>query len=79
MKKAWWPSRVYEAWPWIAIAAGVTFATFAFAASLRARGDWTFLGALAFLAGCGLVVYGGVVLQIRRDYRKRSKWHRENS
>lgn len=77
MKKTWWPTRVYEARPWIAIAAGTLLATSA--AHGHARGEWTFLGALVFLSGCGLVVYGAVVLQIRRDYRKRSKWYRENS
>lgn len=79
MKRAWWPSGIYEAWPWIAIACGSACASLAFAASSPARGEWTLLGVSGFLVGCGLVVYGGVVLQTRRDYRKRSKWHRENS
>lgn len=79
MTKPWWPSRVYEARPWIAIAIGVLSATLAFGSSVPARGEWTLVGVIAFLVGCGLVVYGGVVLQIRREYRKRSKWHRENS
>lgn len=79
MKRAWWPSRVYEARPWIAIAIGLALAGLAFQASMGAQGAWTFGAAIAFLTGCGLVVYGGVVLQIRRDYRKRSKWYRENS
>ena len=79
MKKAWWPSNVYEAWPWIAMATGATAASLAFWSTLRSRGEWSFAGVLVFLAGCTLFVYGGYVLQLRRDYRKRSKWHRENS
>lgn len=79
MKKAWWPSRAYEFRPWIAMAVGVVVASLAFLQSGGARHEWTFASALVFLAGCGLVVYGGVVLQLRREYRKRSKWYRENS
>lgn len=78
MKRAWWPSQVYEARPWIALAIGVALATIAFFQSAGARHEWTFASALLFLAGCGLAVYGGVVLQLRREYRKRSKWYREN-
>lgn len=79
MKKVWWSSSAYEARPWAALVTGVLFAALAFYATLRARGEWSPGGVLVFFLGCGLFVYGGYVLQLRRDYRKRSKWHRENS
>lgn len=41
------------------------------------RGDW---GTLARLCGlvCVLLIYGGVVLQLRSEYRRRSKRARRN-
>jgi hypothetical protein len=30
-------------------------------------------------AGVGLAIAGGAILQLRQDYRARSKWQREHS
>jgi type II secretory pathway component PulL len=40
-------------------------------------GLWTAWRGLLCLAGAALAVVGGATLQLRQDYRARSKWRRE--
>jgi hypothetical protein len=40
-------------------------------------GQWTVWRSLLCVGGAGLLVLGGVALQVRQDYRARSKWRRE--
>jgi len=76
MKRIWWPEPVYEAKPYGAMTFGILVAVLAFARSLS-LGAWdrTFIAAACF--GCGVLVYGGTILQRRLAYRRRSRWNVE--
>ncbi|MBM5812169.1 MAG: hypothetical protein FJ191_09425 [Gammaproteobacteria bacterium] len=76
MQKIWWPEPFYEVRPWGALALGSLGGLFA-AVRAWARADWDLLFAAGLLAGLLLVAYGGVVLHLRFDYRRRSRWYRE--
>jgi len=41
-------------------------------------GLWTIWRSLACIAGAALAIVGGATLQLRQDYRARSKWRRES-
>jgi hypothetical protein len=58
------------------IGAGVIFAIGATLWSLAA-GSWTVWRGLLCLAGAALAIIGGATLQLRQDYRARSKWRRD--
>jgi uncharacterized iron-regulated membrane protein len=60
------------------IIVGVLLAAGATAWSI-VMGFWTVWSCLAMLSGTALAIIGGVVLQMRQDYRARSKWRRETS
>ncbi len=76
MTRYWWPGPLYEARPYGALALGVT-AVFAALARALAQGEWQLAAGVAFIAGCAVTIYGGVVLQMRIEYRRRSRWRRE--
>ena len=40
-------------------------------------GLWTVWRGLMCLAGAALAIIGGATLQLRQDYRARSKWRRD--
>jgi type II secretory pathway component PulL len=40
-------------------------------------GYWTVWRGLSMFAGAALAIIGGITLQLRQDYRARSKWRRE--
>jgi hypothetical protein len=42
-----------------------------------AAGYWTVLRGLSLFGGAALAIVGGITLQMRQDYRARSKWRRE--
>lgn len=72
----WEDTRRYRARPYLAFWVG-------FAALLTGLGlalvsghweDWQ-LGLVAL--GLALLLYGAIVLQMRREYRRESKWYRE--
>ncbi len=42
-------------------------------------GYWTVWRGLLLFAGAALAIVGGATLQLRQDYRARSKWRRETS
>jgi hypothetical protein len=75
-KKIWWPPPLYEAKPWVALGLGALLAGGTFITSFF-QGSWD--GPLFFLfpLGCGLLIYGAVILQLRREYRRSSKWARQ--
>ncbi|HTV97689.1 MAG TPA: hypothetical protein VME42_16935 [Steroidobacteraceae bacterium] len=75
----WWtPQTLYEAKPWALTGAGAVLAIGATCWSL-AVGYWTVWRGLSLFAGATLAVIGGIVLQMRQDYRARSKLRRESS
>jgi hypothetical protein len=76
MRRFWWPEPLYEARPYGALTLGLLAGVISLARSI-AVGSWElpFLAALAL--GGGVMVYGGLVLQMRRGYRRRSRWNQE--
>ena len=75
-KKLWWPPPLYEARPRLALVAGLIACLGGFGWSLHA-GHWTALTTLLIGVGAVLCIYSAVILQLRREYRERSKWTRE--
>jgi hypothetical protein len=73
--RSWTPRTLYEAKPWFFIGVGVILAVGAMLWSLSA-GLWTVWRGLACLGGAALAIVGGATLQLRQDYRARSKWRR---
>ncbi len=75
--KTWTPQTLYDAKPWVLIVAGAVLAIGTMSWSLSA-GYWSVWRSLLCLGGVALAVVGGITLQLRQDYRARSKWRREN-
>jgi len=67
---------LYEAKPWALIGLGAVLVIGATVWSLAA-GYWTVWRGLLLFAGAALAIIGGATLQLRQDYRARSKWRRE--
>ncbi len=67
---------MYEAKPRLLAVGGVCLVLGATAWSL-AEGYWTIWRSMACLGGAGLAIAGGAILQLRQNYRARSKWRRE--
>jgi len=76
MRRLWWPEPLYEARPYGALTLGLLAGAIALARSI-AVGSWEPPFLAAMVLGCGVMVYGGVVLQLRYGYRRRSRWDRE--
>ncbi len=76
--RAWAPQTLYEARPWVFIAAGALLGIGATLWSL-AVGYWTVWRGLSVFAGAALSIIGGIILQMRQDYRARSKLRRVSS
>jgi hypothetical protein len=74
-RKFWWPPWAYEARPWTALTIGAVLMLGSLAWSLH-NGSWDAVSTFLFGAGCVLCIYGAVILQLRREYRERSKWSR---
>jgi hypothetical protein len=72
----WTPQMLYEAKPWAFIGIGVILAVGMMLWSLWA-GLWTVWRGLSCFAGAALAIVGGATLQLRQDYRARSKWRRD--
>jgi hypothetical protein len=77
MRRLWWPTRLYEARPYGALTLGLLGGLIALGASL-AIGSWRPMFMTLFVLGCGVMIYGGIVLQTRYEYRRRSRWRREH-
>jgi hypothetical protein len=74
--RSWTPQTLYDAKPWAMIGMGAVLAIGATVWSL-ASGYWTVWRGLLMFAGAALAIIGGATLQMRQDYRARSKWRRE--
>jgi len=74
--RSWTPQTLYDAKPWACIIVGSVLAIGMTAWSLAA-GYWTVLRGLSLFCGAALAIIGGITLQMRQDYRARSKWRRE--
>jgi type II secretory pathway component PulL len=73
--RPWAPQSLYEARPWVLIAAGGLLGIGATLWSLVV-GYWTVWRGLSLFAGAALAIVGGIILQLRQDYRARSKLRR---
>ena len=76
MRRLWWPEPLYEARPYGVLMLGLLAGVVALARAL-AIGHWESAFVLFFVAGCAVMVYGVVVLQMRYEYRRRSRWNQE--
>jgi uncharacterized membrane protein len=76
--RRWTPQTIYESKPWVLIGIGTLLAIGATIWSI-AVGYWSVFRGLAMFAGAALAIIGGVVLQMRQEYRARSKLRRETS
>ena len=74
--RTWTPKTLYDAKPWVLIGLGAVLALGMSGWSLSV-GYWTWWRGLSLLAGAALGIVGGATLQMRQDYRARSKWRRE--
>jgi hypothetical protein len=75
--KRWLPDFLYGAKPWVLMILGALLGIGAMAWSWW-EGSWSPLrGLLCFVGAVGAIV-GGAILQLRQDYRARSKWRRES-
>jgi hypothetical protein len=74
--RAWTPQTLYEAKPRVFIGIGVILAIGSMLWSLWA-GLWTVWRGLLCFGGAALAIVGGATLQLRQDYRARSKWRRD--
>jgi len=72
----WTPQTLYDSKPWVLIVMGVILSIGATLWSLSA-GVWTVWRGLLCFAGAGLGIVGGATLQLRQEYRARSKWRRD--
>ena len=68
------PQTLYEEKPWLLISLGAVLTLGATGWSLV---HWTVWRGLLLLAGAALAIVGGALLQLRQDYRARSKRRRE--
>jgi hypothetical protein len=74
--RSWIPQSLYNAKPWAFIGIGTVLGIGMTVWSLWA-GYWTVWRGLLLFAGAALAIIGGATLQMRQDYRARSKWRRE--
>jgi hypothetical protein len=74
--RSWTPQTIYDAKPWVLICLGAVLAIGMTLWSLWA-GLWTVWRGLLCFVGAGLAIAGGATLQMRQDYRAKSKWRRE--
>lgn len=73
---SWTPQKLYEAKPWVLVVLGAALAVGMMLWSLSA-GVWTLWRSVLCLSGAALAIVGGATLQMRQDYRARSKWRRD--
>jgi len=74
--RAWTPQTLYDAKPWVFIVVGVSLAVGMTGWSMSA-GLWSVWRGLLCFGGAALAIVGGATLQLRQDYRARSKWRRD--
>ncbi len=76
--RSWIPQSVYEAKPWVFIALGALLSVGMMLWSMSA-GLWTVWRSFLCFLGAGLTIAGGATLQLRQDYRAKSKWRRDQT
>jgi hypothetical protein len=74
--RSWTPKTLYDAKPWVFIGMGAVLVLGMCGWSLSV-GYWTWWRGLSIFGGAALSIVGGATLQMRQDYRARSKWRRE--
>jgi hypothetical protein len=74
--RSWTPKSLYDAKPWAFMGLGAVLALGMAGWSLSV-GYWTWWRGLSLAIGAALGIIGGATLQMRQDYRARSKWRRE--
>ena len=74
--RSWTPQTLYDAKPWVLIGVGSVLAVGMMLWSLSA-GFWAWWRGLGCFGGAALAIVGGITLQLRQDYRAKSKWRRE--
>ncbi len=73
--RGWTPQAIYDAKPWVFVVIGAALAVGAMVWSMSA-GLWSVWRCLLCLGGAALTIVGGATLQLRLEYRARSKWRR---
>jgi hypothetical protein len=76
MRRFWWPEPLYEARPYGALTLGLLAGAISLARSL-AVGNWEPPFVATLVVSGVVMIYGGVVLQMRHGYRRRSRWNLE--
>ncbi len=74
--RTWTPRVLYDAKPWVFVGVGAVLAVGTMLWSLSA-GLWTVWRGLLCFGGAALTIVGAATLQLRQDYRARSKWRRD--
>jgi hypothetical protein len=74
--RPWTPQTLYDLKPWVFMALGAILGVGMMLWSLSA-GAWTVWRGLLCLGGVALAIIGGATLQMRQDYRAKSKWRRD--
>jgi hypothetical protein len=76
--RSWTPRSLYEAKPWALIGLGAVLGVGMTIWSMVA-GSWSVWRGLSCFLGAGLAIAGGATLQMRQDYRAKSKWRRDGT
>ena len=74
--RRWTPQTLYDLKPWVFMVLGAILGVGMMLWSLSA-GAWTVWRGLLCLGGVALAIIGGATLQMRQDYRAKSKWRRD--
>lgn len=72
MQKIWWPTPFYEGKPYAAMLLGLGAGVLAMLRSIS-LGDWDPAFAGGFVLGCTVIVYAGVVLEMRFEHRRAAR------
>lgn len=76
--KRWIPEPFYSAKPWVFMVVGMVLTIGMMGWSLW-EGSWTDWRSFLCFVGAAMAVIGGVIQQLRQNYRLRSKWQREKT
>jgi hypothetical protein len=76
--RSWTPQTLYDAKPWVLIGLGALLTPGMMVWSIMA-GSWDVWRGLFCFVGAGLAIAGGATLQMRQDYRAKSKWRRDGA
>jgi protein-S-isoprenylcysteine O-methyltransferase Ste14 len=76
--RSWTPQSLYEAKPWLLMIVGALLLIGMMTWSVVV-GSWSFTRSMLCLLGAALAITGGATLQLRQDYRAKSKWRRDGT